>query len=79
MKGGGWNVYGEQRFYGYLIVALASFDGLLVTNLLFFNPHLLGALLEPSLPSRVERVETLNTPLWGGLVDNTYYAMLVAV
>ena len=26
--------------------------------------HLLGALLEPSLPSRVEREETLNK--WGG-------------
>jgi hypothetical protein len=26
--------------------------------------HLLGALLEPSLPSCVEREETLNTPLW---------------
>jgi hypothetical protein len=26
--------------------------------------HHLGALLEPSLPSRVEREETLNTPLW---------------
>jgi hypothetical protein len=23
--------------------------------------------LEPSLPSHVEREETLNTPLWGGL------------
>jgi hypothetical protein len=31
--------------------------------------HLLGALLEPSLPSRVEKEETLNTPLWGGLAD----------
>jgi hypothetical protein len=29
--------------------------------------HLLVALLEPSLPSCVEREETLNTPLWGGL------------
>jgi hypothetical protein len=27
--------------------------------------HLLGALLEPSLPSRVEKEETLYTPLWG--------------
>ena len=27
--------------------------------------HLLGALLELSLPSRVEREETLNTPFWG--------------
>ena len=32
--------------------------------------HLLGALLEPSLPSRVEREETLNTPLWGGLAED---------
>jgi hypothetical protein len=31
--------------------------------------HLLGALLELSLPSCVEREETLNTPLWGGLAD----------
>jgi hypothetical protein len=30
--------------------------------------HLFGALLEPSLPSRVEREETFNTPLFmGGL------------
>jgi len=34
-----------------------------------FLIHLLGALLEPSLSSRVEREETLNTPLWGGLAD----------
>ena len=27
--------------------------------------HHLGALFEPSLPSCVEREETLNTPLWG--------------
>ena len=26
-------------------------------------------MLEPSIPSRVEREETLNTPLWGGLAD----------
>ena len=31
--------------------------------------HFLGALLEPSLPSRVEREDTLNTPLWEGLAD----------
>ena len=30
--------------------------------------HLLDALLEPSLPSRVEREETLNTPFRGGMV-----------
>ena len=30
-------------------------------------------LLEPSLPSRVEREETLNTPLWGGLADYGSY------
>ena len=35
--------------------------------------HLLGALLEPSLPSRVEREETLNTPLWKGLADYGSY------
>jgi hypothetical protein len=33
--------------------------------------HLLGALLEPSLPSRVEREETLNTPLWEGFWQDT--------
>jgi hypothetical protein len=34
--------------------------------------HLLGALLEPSLPSRVEREETLNTPiLLGGFWQDT--------
>jgi hypothetical protein len=31
--------------------------------------HLLGALLEPSLPSRVEREEKLKSPLWGGLAE----------
>jgi len=41
----------------------------MLTNSLFLSPlHLLGALLEPSLPSRLEREETINTPLWGGLV-----------
>jgi len=33
--------------------------------------HLLSALLEPSLPSRVEREETLNIPLWGGFWQDT--------
>ena len=51
---------------------LASLDGPLVTNSLFSQTCLITisswALLEPSPPSRVERVETLNVPpLWGGL------------
>ena len=33
--------------------------------------YLLGALLESSLPSRVEREETLNTPSWGGFWPDT--------
>ena len=48
---------------------LVSLDGSLVTNSLILMPiHLLSALLEPSLPSRVKREETLKTP-WGGLAD----------
>jgi hypothetical protein len=41
--------------------------------------HLLGALLVPSLPSRVEREETLNTPLWGGLADIVEHGLQIHV
>ena len=54
----------------WLFGCLASLDGPLVTNSLFSRTCLITisswALLEPSIPSRVEREETLNTPLWGG-------------
>ena len=56
----------------WLFGCLASLDGPLVTNSLFLRlvwAISSWALLESSLPSRVEREETLNTPLWGGLAD----------
>ena len=57
----------------WLFGCLASLGGPLVTNSLFSQTCLITisswALLEPSIPSCVERVETLNTPLWGGLAD----------
>ena len=57
---------------------LASLDGPLVTNSLFSQTCLitcicsgLGVLRKPPLPSRVEREETFNTPLWGGFWQDT--------
>jgi len=59
----------------WLFGCLASLDGPLVTNSLFSQTCLSTisswALLEPSIPSRVERVETLNTSLWGGFWQDT--------
>jgi len=51
---------------------LSSLDDPLVSLTLFSDlsdNHFLGALLEPLLPSCVEREKTLNTPLWEGLAD----------
>jgi hypothetical protein len=52
-----------------LFGCLASLDRPLVTNSLSPQTASLSsifscALLEPSIPSRVEREQTLNTPLW---------------
>jgi len=60
--------YFPKLLLGYSLFAVfaanSSCDKLALLSDLSDN-HLLGALLEPSLPSRVEREETLNTPLWG--------------
>jgi len=62
----------------WLFGCLASLDGPLVTNSRFSQTANLStsisscALLKPSLPSRVERGETVNTPLWGGGMAHTY-------
>jgi hypothetical protein len=63
-----WDVQCKQRFYGHLVVWQLKWSSCSKLALSQTDHHL-GALLEPSLPSRVEREETLNTPLWGGLAD----------
>ena len=55
-----------------LFGCLASLDGALVTNSLALfldlsDNHFLGVVVEPLLPSHVEREETLNTPLCAAL------------
>ena len=56
-----------------LFDCLASSDGpLIYPTRSFSDIHLLGALLKPSLPSRVEREETLNCiRLYGGAFGRT--------
>ena len=59
----------EQRFHGFTVTWLfGQFRWSSGNKLALFSDlseyHLLGALLEPSLPSHVEREETFNTPLW---------------
>ena len=68
-------IYNYNVSNGFTVIwFLASLDCPLVTNSFSYQTASQisissCALLEPSLPSCVEREETLNTPLWGGLAD----------
>ena len=65
----------------WLFGCLASLDGPLVTNSLFSQTWLSTisswALLEPSIPSRVEREETLNTTFMGGLGGQVWLILAI--
>ena len=70
----------EQRFYGYLVIWLfGQFRWSSCNKLALFSDksdnHLIGALLEPSLPSRVERDEMLNPPSWVAIMQRPLYCI----